>query len=132
MCVAVCRSVLWRVAVCCGVLQCVENTVRGCCSVCCSVLQHVAACCSMLQHVAACCSVVTTQFENAAPIAVPNVNYQVDRAVVLQCVAVCCSVLQCVAVCCSVLQCVAVCCLHTQDNSPTQCELCIQWVGLLS
>jgi len=31
-------------------------------------------------------------------------------AVVLQCVAVCCSVLQCVAVCCSVLQCVAVCC----------------------
>ena len=29
---------------------------------------------------------------------------------VLQCVAVCCSVLQCVAVCCSVLQCVAVCC----------------------
>jgi len=30
--------------------------------------------------------------------------------IVLQCVAVCCSVLQCVAVCCSVLQCVAVCC----------------------
>jgi len=30
--------------------------------------------------------------------------------VMLQCVAVCCSVLQCVAVCCSVLQCVAVCC----------------------
>jgi len=30
--------------------------------------------------------------------------------VLLQCVAVCCSVLQCVAVCCSVLQCVAVCC----------------------
>ena len=32
------------------------------------------------------------------------------KAVVLQCVAVCCSVLQCVAVCCSVLQCVAVRC----------------------
>jgi len=30
--------------------------------------------------------------------------------VLLQCVAVCCSVLQCVAVCCSVLQYVAVCC----------------------
>ena len=30
------------------------------------------------------------------------------RRVLLQCVAVCCSVLQCVAVCCSVLQCVAV------------------------
>jgi len=28
----------------------------------------------------------------------------------LQRVAVCCSVLQCVAVCCSVLQCIAVCC----------------------
>jgi len=31
-------------------------------------------------------------------------------AVVLQCVAVSCSMLQCVAMCCSVLQCVAVCC----------------------
>jgi len=34
-------------------------------------------------------------------------------SVVLQCVAVCCSLLRCVAcvaVCCSVLQCVAVCC----------------------
>ena len=31
-------------------------------------------------------------------------------SVVLQCVAVCCSVLQCVAVCCSMLQFVAVCC----------------------
>ena len=30
--------------------------------------------------------------------------------VVLQCVAVCCSVLQCGAAWCSVLQCVAVCC----------------------
>ena len=29
---------------------------------------------------------------------------------VLQCVAVCCSVLQCAAVCCSVVQCVALCC----------------------
>jgi len=29
------------------------------------------------------------------------------RQLLLQCVAVCCSVLQCVAVCCSVLQCVA-------------------------
>ena len=29
--------------------------------------------------------------------------------IILQCVAVCCSMLQCVAVCCSVLQCVAVC-----------------------
>jgi len=35
--------------------------------------------------------------------------------VVLQCVAVCCSVLQCVAVCCSVLQCVA-------DKSTSQAD----------
>ena len=32
------------------------------------------------------------------------------QRLLLQCVAMCCSVLQCVAVCCSVLQCVAVCC----------------------
>jgi len=46
-------------------------------SVCCSVLQRVAACCSVLQSVAECCRE-------------------------LQSVAVCCSVLQRVAVCCSV------------------------------
>jgi len=51
-CVAVCCSVLQRVAVrcsngytvCCSVLQCV--------AVCCSVLQYVAVCCSVLQRVA--------------------------------------------------------------------------------
>jgi len=72
--VAVCCSVLQCVAVCCSVLQCV--------AVCCSVLQCDAVCCSVLQCVAVCCSV-------------------------LQCVAVgvfcsClhgCTVLQCVAVC---------------------------------
>jgi len=32
-------------------------------------------------------------------------------AIVLQCVAICCSVLQRVAVCCSVLQCVVECCM---------------------
>jgi len=35
------------------------------------------------------------------------------RGVVLQSVAVCCSVLQSVAVWCSVLQCVAVCCMRS-------------------
>jgi len=40
------------------------------------------------------------------------------KYIVLQCVAVCCSVLQCVAVCCSVLQCVAVCC------NVLQCVMC--------
>ena len=32
------------------------------------------------------------------------------HTLMLQCVAVCCSVLQCATVCCSVLQCAAVCC----------------------
>ena len=35
---------------------------------------------------------------------------EVSPAVVLQCVAMRCSVLQCVAVCCSVLECIAMCC----------------------
>jgi len=34
-----------------------------------------------------------------------------------QCAAVCCSVLQCVAVCCSVLQCVAVRCSANNEGS---------------
>jgi len=33
-----------------------------------------------------------------------------NRAVEVQCVALCCSALQCVAVCCSVLQCVIMFC----------------------
>jgi len=37
-----------------------------------------------------------------------NTGERVRIHIMLQCVAVCCSVLQCVAVCCSVLQCVAV------------------------
>ena len=40
----------------------------------------------------------------------PAIVKRVLFQIVLQCVAVCCSVLQCVAVRCSVLQCVAVCC----------------------
>jgi len=87
---AVCCSVLQRVAVCCNVLQCRSRSEgylayqsRLLQSVCCSVLQCFAVCCSVLQCVSVCCSV-------------------------LQCVAVCCSVLQNVAVCCSVLQRVAV------------------------
>jgi len=67
-----------------------SNTTHSCVcemlpsSVCCSVLQCVAACCGVLQCVAGCCRV-------------------------LQCVAGCCGVLPCVAVCCRVLPCVAVC-----------------------
>ena len=78
-----------RVAVCCGVLQCI--------AVCCSMLQCVTLCCSVLRCVA-------VFLIGLLPLQV-EVGYQVER------VAVCCSVLQCVAVCCSVLQAVvAVCC----------------------
>ena len=52
-------------------------------SLCCSMLQHIAACCIVSQHGAACCSV-------------------------LQHVAACCSVLLCLAACGSVVQCVTV------------------------
>ena len=69
-----------------------------CVAVCCSVLQCVA----VLQRVAV--NVLQTPGSLAA--AIRGDAY----GIVLQCVAVCCSVLQCVAVCCSVLQCVAVCC----------------------
>jgi len=87
VCIPVCCSVLRYVAMCCG-MNIVGHGRKGYgprqsvgFSLCCSVLQRVAACCSVLQCVAVCCSV-------------------------LQCVAACCSVLQRVAVCCSVLQCV--------------------------
>jgi len=45
----------------------------------------------------------------------------VTRPVVLQSVAVCCSVLQYVAVCCSVLQCVAVCQLRLHRANARLC-----------
>ena len=60
-----------------------------CATVCCSVLQRVAACCSVLQCVAV-------------------------RRSALQCVAVCCSVLVCVAVCWNVLECVVLSCSVSQ------------------
>ena len=116
-CVAVCCSVLQRVAACGSVLQfqsmryppwrprawCkyagvrveffISNTWRESRALCCMyvVVQCVSLGCSVYAWVAVC-------------------------IVVLQCVAVYCSVLQCVAVCCSVMQCVAVCC------SVLQCE----------
>ena len=67
----------------------------------------VAACCSALQCVAStlrvCCSACVGRVHRT-------------RGVVLQRVAVCCSVLQCVAVCCSVLQC--------EENVSVRCVLC--------
>jgi len=64
---------------------------------CCSMLQYVAVCCSVLQCVAV--QVGCNYWCELQIVA------QDGRDVVLQCVAVCCSMLQCVVVCCSVLQC---------------------------
>jgi len=49
-------------------------------------------------------------------------SHQQMQLCVLQCAAVCCSVLQCVAVCCSVLQCVAVCCIVLQCVVISKCD----------
>jgi len=129
------RGVLQCVAMCCSVLQCVASAdlhyapLLGTCAytfTCiCNTLQHhcnafvvhcsgdylpflstqcFAVFCSVLKCVLVCCSM----FQFVA--VVINVTYPPSVRIVLQCVAVCCSVVQCVAVCCSVLQCVAVCC----------------------
>ena len=93
-CVAVCCSVLQRVAL--NILSTITgaHAVENACIVCCSVLQCVAVCCSVLQCVAVCCSACTI-----------TGAHTIENAYMM-----CCSVMQCVAVCCSVLQCVAVCC----------------------
>ena len=85
-CVAVCCSMLRRVAVSCEYRWCIGYRWY----LFCSVLQRVAACCSVLQRVAVCCSIVRIL---AARCTLPT--------------QLCCSVLQRVAVCCSVLQRVA-------------------------
>ena len=97
-----------RVAVCCGVLQCVavwhrtHNKRAGILCVCLCVLQCVAVCCCVLQCVAVCCSVLQC---DKGPTAKERAYYVY--------VSACYSVLQCVAVCCSVLQC---------DKGPTTKE----------
>ena len=67
-------------------------------SVCCSVLQCVAAHCSVWQYVAVCCSELQSESD-----ALSNA-FNTWLLCVLQCVAACCSTWQYVAVCCSVLQ----------------------------
>jgi len=107
------QSVLQCVTVCCSVLQYVAahwtEDLPKCIALCCSVSQCVAVHRIVLQRVAVCRSAFALCCS------------------VLQCFAVCCNVLQCdaylsarsssagdcshcIAVCCSVLQCVAVCC----------------------
>jgi len=99
-----------------------ERHDRRLLTVCCWVLQYVAARCSVLQRVAVCCSVMLRGFAErhdrrlltvccSAPQCVAVCCRVLQCGPVLQCAAMCCSVLQCAAVCCSVLQCAAVCCI---------------------
>ena len=94
---------------CCSVLHYID--LLQCLAVRCNVLQSgargaplcnspVAVCCSVLQYIAVWCSVVPTWLSLV----------QLNCFIVMQCVAVSCSVLQCGALCCSVLQCLAVSC----------------------
>jgi len=84
-----------------------------------SVLQCVALCCSVLclmqylsvlQYVAVNCSLLCLMY-------VTSLSLSLSLSLVLQSVAICCSVLQCIAVYCSVLQCVAGCCSALQCAS---------------
>jgi len=82
------------------VLQCVterDANYRTC--------AFVAVCCSVLQRVAVRCSALQREM------------HIVGHALLLQCVAVCCSVSQCVAVCRSVSQRVALCCSVLQRET---------------
>jgi len=107
--VAVRRRVLRCVAV--GVVCCSGCSVLQCVAVCCSVLQRVAVIavwCSMLQCVAVCCRVSQLEFSEAS-----SCNERAllsESSELLKCVIVCGSALQCVAAWCVVLQYAAVCC----------------------
>jgi len=111
-----CGRELQCVAVCCGVLLCVNypsNLLK--------YVKSVAVCCSVWQCVAVCCSVVQCGSVSDSPPICPSMSngcsvlqahiFTSARLRVLQLVAVCCSGLQSVAVCCSGLQSVAVCCI---------------------
>jgi len=89
----------------------------------CNTLQHAATRCNTLQHTATRCSTLfvtadrNQNWEKCARTHKKCAFHMMAYALSLQkyplvmnIVAVCCSVLQCVAVCCSVLQCVPVCC----------------------
>ena len=92
------ESVSWSVY--CSMLQCVLQCVLQ--SVLQCVLQSATVCCFVLQRVAA-------RHQRSAPTTPLTVTPLHSHLRVLQCVAVCCSSLQCCAVCCSVLQCVVQC-----------------------
>ena len=105
---SVCCSVLQLVAACCSALQCV--------AVCCNMLQFVAVCCNALQRIAVRCSVLRaaalrdlSRWQICVRVAVCCSVLQCVCCIVLQCSAVCSGAFQCVAVCCSAFQCVAAC-----------------------
>jgi len=127
-CVAVCRSLF---TVCCSVLQCVA---ANCCMLqrvvlCCSMVQCVAVRCSALQCVAVRCSVLQCHYECGMTAVWCDKNRGIY---LLQCVAVCCRVLQCVALlvaaCGSAMLCVTwlTCDMTTDEQSPwSHIEACI-------
>jgi len=127
-CVAVRRSTMQSVEVCCSASTNYANQQHFSCNVlqsgavCCSALHCIAVttttthisravCCSVVLHVAMCCSALQCRHEPPQPQTLP-----------VQCVAVWCCALQCVAVCCSVSQCVAVRTRTTSNNKTSlQC-----------
>jgi len=107
-CVAVCCSVLQCLAVCCSVLQCVAAccSVLHCVALCRNVLQSPVVSYNVLQCVAVYCSLLQrvmthrdmTQSTHQR-CSVPEVSASHLTNILVERVALCCSVLQCVAVC---------------------------------
>ena len=79
-------------------------------TVCCSVLQCVAACIVIVGHVPRMCNDNCERCPTQIRLSSSVLQCVVECCSVLQSVAVCCIVQQSVAVCCSVLQCVEICC----------------------
>jgi len=94
-CVAVCCSVLHRVASCCSVLQYLSTIFTFKYTTCCSVLLRVVLYCNVLQCVVVYCSV-----SQCLLTIYPSKHTR--WCTVLLCVTMCCIVLQCATECCSV------------------------------
>ena len=107
-CVAVRCSVLQCVAVCCNVTMTARmlNGVRF--AKCYSCLYDSHSHLYHLYHLQLLFMIVDFYYGYTLLLFLKGADSEDVEWLVLQCVAVCCSVLQCVAVCCSVLQCVAV------------------------
>jgi len=87
----------------------ITRRVLRCVAVCCSVLQRVAMYCSVLRCIAVCCGVLEAMMrwhadDGEDPFGTECVlQCAAVCCGLLRCVAVCCGVLQRVAVCCDVL-----------------------------